>query len=444
MVNVPRSLREFIEILDQQGQLLRISNKIDPKFGIAAVTRKVQEGVNKTLLFENVKDHNIPVVTNVLGSTKRVELAIDVPYEKFFDTWNRKVTRPISPRRVSDGSCKEVKIGRDIDLHDLPILTHGELEPAPYITAGIVVARVPEEETYNLGYSRMMLAEKDTLVCRLVEGTTNRTLLDEATANNKPLEVAVCIGNHPHIAWSGATTLPRSVDHYGFAGALGDAPLDLVQCETVDVEVPAQTEIVLEGEFLPNEWREEGPFADFLGYYTVPRKNHVLKIKCITHKRSPVYQGILAGSKEDQFLQITLAAKVYENVKRVVPTVLDVSLWNLNCIIKIHKTSNEQSQLSILAAFGAQPLQAKFVIVVDEDINIYDPAEVSWAVSTRCRPDTVIIVPNVVGFGGHFAKSKRHYGRLGIDATLPLEAIDAFKRNYYPGEDNVDLDQLLN
>jgi UbiD family decarboxylase len=438
-------MREFLELLEDEGELVRVDREVDPVFELAAVLEKIQETVNKAVIFEKVKGTNVPVVSNLLGTRSRVALSLNCDVNDILEQWMKRQLDPHPPEVVNDGPCREViEFGHDLDLRRLPIITHQEKDAGPYITAGVVFAEDPELGT-NASFNRMQLVDRDKLRIRMVPGFHLNEFYGRVEKADRPLDVAVCIGNHPHVMWAGVGKLPLGGDHLGLAGGLRGEPMEVVKCETSDVHVPIETEIVIEGRILPHLREIEGPFGDYQRYYTSKVESCVVKVDAITHREEPIYQTILAGSVEDRslFPGYPASAEIYQAVKTVAPGVIDVACWPyvFTAVVKMRKENETESQQALLAGLGANVRLIKILILVDEDVDIYDMEEVMWAVSTRCRPEKILIIP---GIPAHPRDPHRlHYGKVGIDATKPTEALEELSKTKVVGKEKIDLDSYL-
>ncbi len=438
-------MREFLKFLEGEGELVRVSREVDPVFELAAVLEKLQETMNKAVIFEKVKGSKMPVVSNILGTRRRVALSLDCGVDNILEELIRRQLKPYPPKVVSDGPCKEViEQGENLNLRSLSIVTHQEMDAGPYITGGIVFAKDPELGT-NASFNRMQLVDKDKLRIRMVPGFHLGEFYNRVERENKPLEVAICIGNHPHVMWAGVGKLPLGGDHLDLAGALRGEPLEVVKCETKNVYVPVDTEIVIEGRILPKIREIEGPFGDYQRYYTSKVESCIVKVDTLTHREEPIYQTILAGSVEDRalFPGYPASAEIYKAVKGVAPGVSDVAYWPyvFTAVIKMRKEKEAEAQQALLAGLGANVRLIKFLIIVDEDVDVYNMEEVMWAVSTRCKPEKILIIP---GIPTHPRDPHRlHYGKVGIDATKPMEAVEELSKSRVVGKDKIDINSYL-
>ena len=434
--------------LEEAGELSRVKREVDPKFELTAVLQKVQETINKALLFNRVKGQLMPVVSNILGSRRMIALALNTSPDGIMQKWVDRENRRIPVKSVSceRAPCKEViEKGKEVDLTRLPIVTHCEKDAGPYITAGVLVFKKDDVGKSNMSFNRMQLAGKRKLRVRMMPPYSHIGYYHKkAEERGKPLEVAVCIGNHPHIMLAASTKVPIEDDELEFAGALRENSIEVVPCETVDVDVPAETEIVIEGKVLPNVREEEGPFGEFTDSYVTVMKNHVFEASAITHRKNAIYQTIFAGGTEDRNLTgLPVEVDVYRAVKRYVQTVKDVHVISpFSYAVSIKKESEDNPKNAILAALACRPA-VKICTVVDDDVDVESAADVFWAISTRCRPDTgILVIPSIPSYTREDVKAV-HRGKVGIDATVPLELKKTFERRRIPGEENIDLEDYL-
>jgi 2,5-furandicarboxylate decarboxylase 1 len=438
-----RDLRFHLNLLKSADRLLTVRREVDPKFELPAVM-KAAEGLGKAIIFENVKGSRYPVVNNLLGSRDVVSLLFEARPEEVVLEWSRRVKNPIEPESASLGPVKEViKQGSEVDLGELPLVTHSGKDAGPYITAGIAVARDPDTGIRNVSVNRMEYKGRNKLGIRMMPPQHLGLIQGKCEKRGKNLEIAVAIGSHPFDILAAATTVDYGVDEFSISGSLRGEPLQLAKCETVDVEVPATSEIVLEGEVLAGVREPEGPFGDFMQYYVPVMENHVFQVKAITHRKDAIYQTIQASSLEDtHILALSREAKVHEAVSKVahiqavcmVPTIL-------SCAISIRKRFEEEPRNVLAAAFEAYSW-LKHCVVVDHDVNVFDVNDVWWAMATRNRPDTgLLLLENAPGFPRD--PFQIHQSKLGIDATAPLNQWEEFERKVVPGLDEIRLEDYF-
>lgn len=436
-------LRHFIKQLESSEMLLSIEKEADPNFEIPALMGKAEKA-GKALLLKKVKKPGYQLVNNILGTRKMLALAFNTTPERVINQWMERVKNPVEPEVVSLGPVNEtIMTGEKVDLNELPIVTHCDRDNGPYITAGVVITKDPETGVRNVSINRMQYKSKNRLGIRMMPPQHLGIIYEKCEKKGKNLEVAVAIGNHPFELMSATTTTEYGLDEFRIAGALRGSPLILAKCQTVDLEVPATAEIVLEGEILAGVREDEGPFGDFMQYYVPVMKNHVFQVKAITHRKNPVYQTIQASSMEDTYLLgLSREAVIYDAVSRVadvravslVPTIM-------NCAIAIKKRFEGEPKNVAVAAFGAYSW-LKYCVVVDHDVDVFNMNDVWWAMATRSRPDKGLLPINeAMGFPRD--PFHIHQSKLGIDATAPLDQWGEFERKSVPGIHTIRLEDYL-
>ena len=437
-------LRMFVDKLERADLLQRITREVDPRFELSAVARAV-ERLGKAMVFSNVKGYRLPVVTNVFGSRTQLAMIFGTSPEDVVREFMKRSEVRVDPVLVDTGPCKEVvKIGEEADIDRLPLVTHCEKDAGPYVTAGIIVAKDPETGRRNVSINRMMYKNAHTLACRMMPPQHLGLIQGKAEAQDRPLEIAVAIGNHPVETLVAATTLAYGDDEFALAGALRQHPLELVKCETVDLEVPATSEIVLEGEIVPNVREPEGPFGDLMQYYVPIMENHVFRLKAITHRKDPMWQTIQASSLEDvHLLALSREAKVMRAVEQSGAKVRAVSLVPtiMSVVVSIQKQFEGEPKNVAAAAFGAYSW-LKYCVVVDHDVDVFDINDVWWAMATRSDVGKGLLqMENALGFPRD--EFHIHQSKLGIDATAPLNQWQEFERKRVPGFEALNLQDYL-
>ena len=429
-----KDMRTFIELIASTDRLLTVEREVDPHFEIPAVM-KAAEKTGKAILFKNVKKPGFNIINNLLGDRRMLALLFETSPEQVVAEWLERVKNPLAPEIVGSGPVKDViQKGKAVDLEALPIVTHCSKDAGPFITAGMVTARDPETGVRNVSINRMQLKGKDKLGIRMMAPQHLGMIQAKSEKLGKNLEIAVVIGNHPFETLSAATSFDFGVDEFTIAGALRQEPLQLLKCETVNLEVPAFAEIVLEGEILSGVREAEGPFGDFMQFYVPVMNNHVVKIKAITHRREPIYQTIQASSLEDtHILGLSREGMVYEAVSKVADVqAVCLAPTIFSCMISIRKRFEGEPKKVAAAAFGAYSW-LKYCVVVDHDVNVFDLGDVWWVMATRSRPDKgLLLVEEAIGFPRD--PFHIHHSKLGIDATAPLDQWDEFERKKVPGE----------
>ena len=398
-------LRQFLKVLEAEGELQRITTEVDPKHELGAICKVCNEKPNSpALLFENVKGSSIPVVGQLLATDQRVALALGLKPENAFEETVRRTATPIATRLVPSGPCQEVVMkGSEVDITKLPLCTNNPRDGAPYITAGHVIIKDPEYGK-NLSIYRMMLISKNEVTIRFTPGHDGYDFIKNAEKRGqKTFEVAVCVGVPPAVYVASQFEPRIGVYELEIAGGLAGAPIDVVKCQTVDLEVPALTEIVLEGEVtIPAKTTKEGPFGEFCGYTTqeVPNER-VMTIKAMTHRKNPIYHNIWLGKPPHEHLYVdalTYAVAAYQELKPAYPALKKAYAppWGVS-IVLVLQLEKRLMRAGIVDNILAASLYTrsgkwKHVIVVDEDIVLENPNEVLWALTTRFQPATDMYV----------------------------------------------------
>lgn len=421
------SFRAFIDQLKENGKLVEIPQPVSPKFDASRIAKTIKDPV----LFHDVSGSK--VIMNLLGSRDELASLLGVPKEEII-----KRLSEVSPKGtvmlVSQSPTLEV-VENKVDLTKLPILTHFEKDGAPYITAGIVVSEYGG--VMNASIHRLMLAGKDKLAARLVPPRHTYLLHKKAAENGEPLPVAIVIGCDPLIIYATSTRVPVGKE-FEYAAALRGLPVEVFECEN-GVKVP-HAEIVLEGYIDPVEKVDEGPFVDITGTYDVIRKEPVIRITRIIHRKDPIYHGILpAGPEHLLMMGIPYEPRIYKAVGEVT-TVKNVVLTEGGCcylhaVVQIEKQTEGDGKNAIMAAFAAHT-SLKHVVVVDEDINIFDPNDVEFAIVTRVKGDLdILVIPNVRGSSlDPRGAPDGTTTKVGIDATKVLVEKENFERAVIPEE----------
>jgi 2,5-furandicarboxylate decarboxylase 1 len=440
-------MRKHLEQLEHMGLLARVKKQVDPVYELPAVAKKIHKKYGKVVLFENVKGSTIPVVSYIYPSRNTVASALDMECGRELEQWAERESCTIPYKMVEEGSCQEViNTGKDIDLFKLPVVTHSDGDAGPYITGGVVIAKDPVTGLANASFNRLQLVQKDKLRVRMMPPQHLGICHALAEQENMPLEAAIVIGAPPALMFSAASKIPFDRSELEFAGALGNEPLIVTKCKTIDVEVPVNAEIVIEGIVLPNVREEEGPFGEFTDSYVPVMKNHVFHVKAITYRKDPIYHTIYAGGQEDLYLLgLPIEAEIYQHVKKFAPNqIVGISTTSFvfGCVISIKKQTEEQPKNVFLSALASYSW-IKMCIVVDEDVDIYDAADVLWAVQTRCCPDKDIVIAKGVSSYTREDVREVHIGKIGIDATKPLKIKDIMRRRFIPGEEKICIKDYL-
>jgi 2,5-furandicarboxylate decarboxylase 1 len=424
------SLRGFVEQARQAGYLVEIHREVSPHLELARVAAALD---GRPVLFHRVTaPHPTPPPWNTTGEgATRVLVGagsareyyartLGVSAEKLLSALANALEHPRPSEMVNSGACQQV-VESDVDLGRLPILTHLSTDRAPYITAGVAIIRDPDYGR-NVSFHRLMVTGPRTVVARIVEGRGTDTAWRKAQDG---LPVAICVGNSLPVLLAASMSPPKGVDELGIANAMQPTPL--VQCKTVNLQVPAESEFVLEGH-ITHQLADEGPFLDLTETMDFVRQQPVVVIDCLTHRRDAIYQALLPGKLEHKLLmgmpkEPTIFAAVSQvcECRDVVITSGGTS-W-LHAVVSIVKHNPEDSRRAIEAAFAGHG-SLKHVVVVDDDINVHDPVQVEWAIATRFQADRDLIVladqpgSSLDPSATHVPGQKARTAKMGLDATI--------------------------
>ena len=431
-------MRGFLADLDASHDLAHVRREVSRTHEIAAVASRLD---GKPILFEKIAEADgYRVAAGVCGTRALLARALGTDPGKLLSRVLESIESPKPFQVVDHGSCQEV-VEEDVDLYGLPVLTHCEKDGGPYVTAGIAVAH-DREYGYNASYHRLMLLSKDRVAARILPRH-----LDEFIKRGSR-KVGIAIGNHPAFLFASAVSCEIGKSELAIANALKE--MSFVKCMTNDSLIPADCEIVLEGT-VTDQFVDEGPFPDIIGSYDIVRKQRVIKIDRITHKKNPIYQAILPGGMEHMFLMGTpREATMFREVSRVCHC-LDVRLtaggssW-LHGVVKIRKEREEDPKNALEAAFRGHP-SLKQAIVVDEDIDIEDPNAVEWAIATRTQMDKdLTLMPGELGSSLDPSADQvtRRTCKVAVDATIPFGTNrDGFLKSVIPGANEVRVEDYL-
>ncbi len=443
-----KDLRTFVSLLRDKGQLVEIDAPVDPVLEMAEVADRVVKAGGPALLFTRPKGYSTPVLMNQFGSHERMCWALGAEsYEELSarveelaamtvpeSAWDKlkalgrlKAIADLQPQLVKKGACQEVvQTGDEIDLEALPILKCWPLDGGRYITLPLVFTRHPKTGARNVGMYRLQVFDKKTTG---MHWHIHKDAAEHYRAAGGRLEVAVAIGTDPALTYAATAPLPGGIDELLFAGFLRGEAVELVQCRTVDLQVPAHAEFVLEGYVDVDETRVEGPFGDHTGYYSLADDYPVLHLTALTHRRDPIYSTTIVGQApmEDAYLGKATERLFLPLMKLTLPELVD---WDLpmeggfhNCVIvAIDKRYPMQARKAMHALWGMGQMQfAKCIVVLDRDVDVHDYAQVAWRVFNNVdwRRD-VLSVEGPLDVLDHSSPNPLWGGKIGIDATMKL------------------------
>jgi 4-hydroxy-3-polyprenylbenzoate decarboxylase len=473
------SLRDFIARLEKDGRLVRVSKEVSPYLEMTEIgTRLIAEG-GPAVLFENVTGHTVPVLINLFGTVERVAWGMErephqlrevgetlaflkqpEPPGGWKEAWEMlpllKSVMAMKPRSVRGAPCQEVVLtGDDIDLARLPIQTCWPGEPAPLITWPLVVTKGPgeaKEDNFNLGIYRMQVTGRNTTLMRWLKhrgGAQQHARWGKE--KREPFPAAAVIGADPGTILAAVTPVPDTVSEYQFAGLLRGAKVELVDCKTIPLKVPAQAEIVLEGYVSLDEYGDEGPYGDHTGYYNSVEAFPVFTITAITMREKPIYLTTYTGRAPDEpsVLGEALNEVFIPLLQQQFPEIVDFWLPPEGCsyrvaVVSIKKAYPGHAKRIMMGvwSFLRQFVYTKWVIVVDDDINCRDWKEVIWAISTRMDPvrDLTLIENTPIDYLDFASPHSGLGGKVGMDATnkWPPETNREWGEKIYMQQDVVD------
>ncbi|WP_024888976.1 UbiD family decarboxylase [Luteimonas huabeiensis] len=442
------SLRDWLDRLAGRDALAVARDGLSLKHEIAAVAKRL-DGRKATFFPRPDGAHAIPVISGLVSDRGWMAEALGVPQDGLLAHFQHAAAHPIPCREVAQAPAQEV-VHTEVDLlRQLPIPTHNEHDSGAYITAGLLISRSPETGIQNVAIHRCQISGKNRIGVLLLPRHTDH-YHRMAEKQGKPLQMAIAIGVDPATLLSSQAIVPIDHDELEIAGALHGRALDVIKCRTNEVRVPADAEIVIEGRLLPDEREEEGPFGEFPQYYGERARRHVIEVDAITHRRDAMFHTIVGGGLEHLLLgAIPREATILNELQRSFPGVRDVHLalggvGRYHLYVKLDKRQDGEGKNVILGAFAAH-YDIKHVVVCDMDVDIHDPREVEWAVSTRFQADRDLVVI-AHSQGSKLDPSTRDGvgAKMGLDATIPLDAPEMkYKRIRIPGEESLDLDALL-
>ncbi len=441
-------LREFIRRLEKEDELVRIREEVDPILEVAEITDRVCKKVGPALLFENVKGHDVPVLINALGSPRRMNLALEVDsleevarrVHELLDFKSpeglldkiKLLPRLVDlgnffPRTVKSAPCKEVIRKHDFSLNYFPILKCWPEDGGRYITFPLVFSKNPVTGKRNCGIYRVQVFSDTTAAMHWQIHKHGAAHFREHSGTScERMPVAVAIGADPVVCFSACMPLPDDFDEMMFAGFLRGKPVDMVRAETVDVEVPASAEIVLEGYVDPSEMVTEGPFGDHTGFYSLEDKYPLFHITCITHRKKPIYQTIIVGipPMEDCYMGKAVERITLPVIQKQLPELVDMhmpfeGIFHNLMILSIRKAYPGHARKIMNAIWGlGQAMLCKCIIVVDDDTNVQDLREVAWKVLNNIDPERDIqFVMGPIDVLDHSCRFPQYGSKMGIDAT---------------------------
>lgn len=405
--------------LEGEGRLIRFKEEVDPNLEAAGI---IKRHPTDTILFEDVKGSDYRIVAGVCASRENFARAMGIKKEEILENIAMVIDEPVEPETATEAPCQEV-VEEDPDLSKIPVLTHASEDLGPYMTAAVWICK-DSEYGLNADYHRASPIAKDKLVARICHRDLYKYL-----GKTDPLEVAIVLGLDPTVGLAASISTKPDVNELAIANRM--KPLKLAKCKTIDVEVPAEAELVIEGTITMGELAEEGPFPDISGTHDKVRQEPVFTAKCITHRKNPIYQGLLPAYNEHRLLMgMPKEPTIYRAINKVAKC-KNVLLspggcsW-LHAIVQIEKQGADDGKNAGKAAFEGHK-SLKHCIVVDDDIDIYNPDELEWAVATRVQAEKdaeIFLAPgsSLDASAEKMEGSDRlQTSKIALDATIPWD-----------------------
>jgi len=456
-----KDLRDFIKLLEDRGELKRITHEVDPYLEMTEICDRTLRAAGPALLFENPKGFDVPVLGNLFGTPERVALGMGEesvealrevgkvlamlkepePPKGMRDAWEKlpvfKQVLNMAPKVIKKADCQTHIIeGEDVDLDKIPIQTCWPGDAAPLITWALVVTKGPLKERQNLGIYRQQVIAKNKVIMRWLSHRGGALDFKDWCEKHpgEPFPVAVALGADPATILGAVTPVPDSLSEYAFAGLLRGSKTEVAQCIGNDLQVPASAEYVLEGVIHPGEMADEGPFGDHTGYYNEVDKFPVFTIERITHREKPIYHSTYTGRPPDEpaILGVALNEVFVPILQKQFPEIVDFYLPPEGCSYRVAVVSMKKQYpghakrvMMGVWSFLRQFMYTKFVIVTDDDVNVRDWNDVIWAMTTRMDParDTTIIENTPIDYLDFASPVSGLGSKMGMDAT-----------NKWPGE----------
>jgi 4-hydroxy-3-polyprenylbenzoate decarboxylase len=440
-----KDLREFIDELDRMGELKHIQAPVNQDLEITEITDRVSKQEGPALLFHNVIGHKTPVLINALGSKKRMLKGLGLTsYDNFFEKYFELLDKPsnmmdklkllprlneimqMMPKTVKSGPCKEVIIKDNPSLNLLPAIKCWPQDGGRYITLPLVFTVDPKSGKHNCGVYRLQIFDEKTLGMhwQLHKHGAHHHLKHQG--EKKRMEVAIAIGCDPALTFSAVAPLPDDIYEMLFAGLLREKSVEMVRCETVDLEVPAHAEFVLEGYVDPDESRIEGPFGDHTGYYSLEDNYPVLHLTCITHRKDPIYQTTIVGPppQEDGYIGQAITALFLPIIQKQFPEIVDMNMpiegiFHNLVLVSIRKRYAGHARKIMHGIWGlGQAMFSKVIVVVDDDVDVQNIREVTWKALNHIDPERDIeFVMGPIDVLDHSSRLMGYGSHMGVDAT---------------------------
>lgn len=430
------SLREFLSSLEELGELKRIKAEVDPVHELGAIAYHSLLKKGPALMFENIKGHRTPLVTNVLSTDKKMAIAfgIEGDMKSIFEKFLSGFKNPTQPVEVRGGPCKEeIQKDGEVDLYKFPTPVWHEKDVGPYLgTFHGCITRDRATGDQNMGMYRLVIKDRNTLYMSMHrDGLAHYRQYE---AHDEPMPMAVAIGMEPLLCIASMNPISSGLARHAelaFVGGLRGKPVQVTKCETIDMLVPAESEIVFEGEVLPKTRVTEGPHGESHGFYGDEKEGLVFKVKCVTHRKNPIHQGLICNYMEDGGKRITRSAVLWGKLKSLgTPGVVDVRFPDPGCgreICVVAADIKEPGQVMqiVETVWGVNAMGPNWIIVVDADADLDDWNNIWWRIYSRSEPHRDVWITPPRQHGGHQPLVKHGFtSRIAIDATSKFKGVE--------------------
>lgn len=423
------NLRDFLKILEEEFRVIRVDQEISAEYEVAKTLKSNPKDV---VMFNNIKGNDKSIISGICNSREKIARALNVEVPQISDRIIKAMENPVPIEEIQT-TDENFHFSSKANLKEVPVPTYYKRDAGPYITAGVIIAKDPETGTRNASIHRMLVKSDNKMGVRIVPRNLY-TYHQMAEKMDRPLEIAIAIGMHPATLLASCTSIPINADELEVANNFHQGQMKLIQCDTVDIEVP-DCEILLEGKILPHEREEEGPFVDLTDTYDVVRNEPVIKVDKMHCKQNPLFHAIMPAGLEHKLLQgLPQEPRIFKIVQNTVPTVKNVVLTEGGCCwlhaaVSIQKQTQGDGKNVLMAALTAHP-SLKHCVVVDEDIDVFKSDDIEYAIATRVKgDDDVLIIPGARGSSlDPTATPDGTTTKIGIDATKPLDKLEKFER----------------
>lgn len=423
------NLRDFLKILEEEFRVIRVDQEISAEYEVAKTLKSNPQDV---VIFNNITGNDKSIISGICNSREKIARALNVEVPQISDRIIKAMENPVPIEEIQT-TGENFHFSSKANLKEVPVPTYYKRDAGPYITAGVIIAKDPETGTRNASIHRMLVKSDNKMGVRIVPRNLY-TYHQMAEKMDQPLEIAIAIGMHPATLLASCTSIPINADELEVANNFHQGQMNLIKCDTVDIEVP-DCEILLEGKILPHKREEEGPFVDLTDTYDVVRNEPVIEVDKMHCKQDPLFHAIIPAGLEHKLLQgLPQEPRIFNIVRNTVPTVKNVVLTEGGCCwlhaaVSIQKQTQGDGKNVLMAALTAHP-SLKHCVVVDEDIDVFKSDEIEYAIATRVKgDDDVLIIPGARGSSlDPTATPDGTTTKIGVDATKPLDKLEKFER----------------